>query len=195
MRLRHVLPCTALAAASLVAGCGADDGQTAPPAAPATASAPVRPDAVPGVPPELQLPAGVPRRGDGGAAGAAEARVIRRWASLHRRGRLREAARVFALPSRFQNVTPILTIDTAPERRAIQESLTCGGRPVRMERAGRYVVVTFELGERPGARCGGTGVGRATLRVAGGRITEFYRHIGSPDEVPAPQVDPGRLDV
>lgn len=185
MRARQVLP---LAVAGLLAGCGAGGDerravQREPQIPLPTAPAPPPPAAVP---PELEPPRHVPRTGDGRPAEAAQAGVIRRWAAALRRGDLPGAARLFALPSRFQNATPVLTIDSARERLAIHRALPCGGLPLRMERAGRFTVVLFRLTERPGGRCaGGTGnTARSAIRVSGGRIVEWYRLLEPPARPP-----------
>jgi hypothetical protein len=167
-----------------LAGCGSNH------AAPARTTA-VQ-DAQP-VPPrsDLELPPGVPDRADGPAAAEAR-RVINAWLRALRRGNVERAAHYFALPSKFQNVTPVLTVDSEPERIAINLALPCGARAVTMCGAGAYTIVTFRLTKRPGGDCG-TGVGgtaRGAIRVEGGKIKEWYRLPdkpgGRPQAPPAP---------
>jgi hypothetical protein len=131
----------------------------------------------------LALPPQVPQEATGPADRSA-VRVIRRWLATLRRGDTRGAARFFALPSRFQNGTPVLTVDSEVERVAINEALPCGARMASAGGAGAYTIVGYVLERRPGGDCG-SGVGaraRGAIRVAGGRITEWYR---LPDAPPA----------
>jgi hypothetical protein len=122
----------------------------------------------------------VPRVATGPGDPASE-RVIRRWLAALRRGDTRRAARFFAIPSRFQNGTPVLTIDSDVERLAVNEALPCGARAIDTGGAARFTIVTYRLVRRPGADCGaGTGArARGAIRVAAGRIREWYR---LPDE-------------
>ena len=129
---------------------------------------------------DLELPPGVPERATGPADAEAR-RVINAWLRALRRGDVERAARYFALPSKFQNVTPVLTVDSERERIAINLSLPCGAKAVDMGAAGPYTIVTFKLTKRPGGDCG-SGVGgtaRGAIRVEHGKIKEWYR---LPDE-------------
>jgi hypothetical protein len=160
----------ALLACLAAAGCG---GAEAPPeraAAPPRASSPPRaPDA---------LPRSVPRDGTGIAPDEAR-RVVTRWLRELTRGDVEAAARVWALPSRFQNGTPVLRIDSEVERLAINASLPCGGRPTRIEgtTTPSYVVVTIRLTTRPGGGPpqGCDGLVRSAVQVRDGRITALFR--------------------
>jgi hypothetical protein len=153
-----------------VVGCGGSNhssstGSTAPKAA-----QPVSPRS------QLDLPAGVPDRATGPAATESR-RVINAWLRALRRGNVKRAAHYFALPSKFQNVTPVLTVDSEQERIAINLALPCGAKAVAMGGAGAYTIVKFKLTKRPGGDCG-SGVGgnaRGAIRVAGGKIKEWYR--------------------
>jgi hypothetical protein len=140
---------------------------------------------------DLELPPGVPDRATGPASAEAR-RVINAWLRALRRGDVERAARYFALPSKFQNVTPVLTVDSDTERIAVNLSLPCGAKAREMGGAGPYTIVTFVLTRRPGADCG-TGVGgtaRGAIRVARGHIKEWYRLPdqpgGRPHAPPAP---------
>jgi hypothetical protein len=129
---------------------------------------------------DLALPPNVPDRPTGPAA-AESRRVINAWLRALRRGDVKRAAHYFALPSKFQNVTPVLTVDSERERIAINLSLPCGAKAVDMGAAGPYTIVTFKLTKRPGGDCG-SGVGgtaRGAIRVERGKIKEWYR---LPDE-------------
>jgi hypothetical protein len=171
-----------------VLGCGGGAGgdtaarsDTTPATPPATTTSAPRTSA-PST--SLDLPAKVPRRPTG-PADRASVRVIRRWLAALDRGDIKRAAHFFALPSKFQNAgTPVLTVDSEIERRAVNLSLTCGARAIRTGGAGPFTIVTFRLIERPGGACGaGTGqTARGAILVRRGRIREWYR---LPDE-PSP---------
>jgi hypothetical protein len=156
-----------LLAMTALAGCG---GGNHPNAAAAPRTAPADPNA------DLRLPAHVPRRAHG-AADRAAVRVIARWLRVLRSGDEARAARFWATGAKFQNATPVLTIDSPIEKVAIQKSLPCGARIKKAGGPAPFVVLVFVLTERKGGDCG-SGVGqtaRGAIRVAHGRIAEWYR--------------------
>jgi hypothetical protein len=173
VRARH---CALLAATLLVGGCGGGSDKAANTTAttpPATTQPKAGPD-------PLDPPANVPQQATG-KADAESARVIKAWSRTLRQGRVKQAARYFALPSKFQNATPVLTIDIPAERIAVNEALPCGAVPIKLGSAAAFTIVTFRLVKRTGGDCG-TAVGakaRSAIRVAGGHIREWYR---LPDE-------------
>ncbi len=125
---------------------------------------------------ELALPPNVPDHATGPAADASR-RVINRWLTQLRRGHVKAAAHYFALPSKFQNATPVLIVTTERERIAVNTSLSCGAVATKMGGAGAYTIVTFRLTKRPCGVCG-SGVGgtaRGAIRVERRMITEWYR--------------------
>ena len=141
---------------------------------------------------ELDPPASVPDRATGPARAEAR-RVINAWLRALRHGEVERAAHYFALPSKFQNATPVLTVHTEAERIAVNLSLPCGAKAREMGGAGAYTIVTFELTKRPGGDCG-TGVGntaRGAIRVERRHIKEWYR---LPDK-PGGQKAPPELDA
>jgi hypothetical protein len=161
----------AVLAACAVLGCG---GSSKPAPRPQTLA---QDDPAP-IPPrsDLALPPNVPDHPTGPAEGESR-RVINAWLRALRRGDVTRAAHFFALPSKFQNVTPVLTVDSERERIAVNLSLPCGAKAVDMGSAGAYTIVTFKLTKRPGGDCG-SGVGgtaRGAIRVERGKITEWYR--------------------
>jgi hypothetical protein len=176
---RSLLAVIALVAALGAAGCGGGGAHS-----PTAAAASRR-----GLPPsDLALPARVPDRPTG-PADRASARVVRRWLRALSRGDVERAARFFALPSVFQNGTSVLRIDSDGERLAVNLSLPCGGRALQLRGARGFTIATIRLRERPGAECG-QGAGsrvRTAIRVAGGRIREWYR---LPDRPGGPQHAP-----
>ncbi|MCW3038345.1 MAG: hypothetical protein JWM31_250, partial [Solirubrobacterales bacterium] len=104
----------AVGALGLLAGCGSGgDGRTitldATGGAGSTPTAP-SPPAVPQRPKAYQVPRGVPQRSDGGGTDAVSRRVIRKWLGALSDGDIPRAGRFFALPSKVQNGTPVLTL-------------------------------------------------------------------------------------
>ena len=163
----------AAAAAIALASCGGSHSSTTPPT---VANDPGPTPAVS----DLALPPGVPDESTGPAAVSAR-RVINDWLKALRRGDVKRAAHYFALPSKFQNATPVLTVNSEQERLAVNLSLSCGAVATEMGGAGVYTIVTFRLTERKGGNCG-TGVGgkaRGAIRVERSKIKEWYR---LPDE-------------
>jgi hypothetical protein len=162
----------ALAALSVTAAVGCGGAQKSSTTPPTVANDPGPTPAVS----DLALPPGVPDESTGPAAVSAR-RVINDWLKALRRGDVKRAAHYFALPSKFQNATPVLTVDNEQERLAVNLSLSCGAVATEMGGAGVYTIVTFRLTERKGGNCG-TGVGgkaRGAIRVERRHIKEWYR--------------------
>jgi hypothetical protein len=176
---RSAVSVLAVAAALTAVGCG---GGGAPRRSAAAASRSTLP------PSDLALPARVPDRATG-PADRGSARVVRAWLRALTRGDVERAAAYFALPSLFQNGTSVLRIDSAGERLAVNLSLPCGGRLLDLRGARGFTIATIRLVRRPGADCGRGAGGRArtAIRVAGGRIREWYR---LPDRPGGPQQAP-----
>jgi hypothetical protein len=149
----------------------------------------------------LALPAGVPTKASRAGAPAASRTVIDGWLRALRAGRIARAAAFFAQPSKVQNGTPVLTLDSARERLAFNLALPCGARADRYGTNGRYTIIEFVLTERRGGDCAGAAgqPARGAIRVDGGRITEWYRLADDPDADPSqpplpprsPRIDPG----
>ena len=162
----------ALAALSVTAAVGCGGAQKSSTTPPTVANDPGPTPAVS----DLALPPGVPDESTGPAAVSAR-RVITDWLKALRRGDVKRAAHYFALPSKFQNATPVLTVNSEQERLAVNLSLSCGAVATEMGGAGVYTIVTFRLTERKGGNCG-TGVGgkaRGAIRVERRHIKEWYR--------------------
>jgi len=164
-----------LVSITVLAGCGGAQKHAKQPVPRSTSNA------------DLLLPAHVPRRAHG-AADRAKVRVIARWLSALRSGDEARAARYWATGAKFQNATPVLTIDTPVEKLAIQKSLPCGAKIRQAGGPDPFVVLVFVLTKRRGGNCGsGTGAtARGAIRVAHGRIVEWYR---LPDDPAQPQPD------
>ena len=173
----------AVVAVAAAAGCGSNG--SGPSSTPSVAPAPQQQapqQQAPQQPGPLAIPDRVPRAATGPADPAAE-RVIRAWLRELAQNHIRRAAHYFALPSKFQNDTPVLNVTTERERIAINLALPCGARATKFGAAGAFTIVTFELFERPGGDCG-SGVGataRGAIRVRTGKIREWYR---LPDQEP-----------
>jgi hypothetical protein len=175
----------AAATAIALAGCGGG-GHATSTATQAQASGAAQPPPA-GHSSELDPPASVPDRATGPATKEAR-QVINAWLRALRHGDVERAARYFALPSKFQNSTPVLTVQTKRERIAVNLSLPCGAKAREMGGAGVYTIVTFVLTKRPGADCG-TGVGgtaRGAIRVERRHIKEWYRLPDKPSESNGP---------
>ncbi len=173
---RSAVVALAVLVAAAALGCGGGSkSPTTSTGATKTQPAPAQPP-----PSDLDLPPGVPDAATGPVEGESR-RVINAWLRALRRGDVKGAAHYFALPSKFQNVTPVLTVNTEQERIAVNVSLSCGAVATKMGSAGVYTIVTFRLTKRPGGDCG-TGVGgkaRGAIRVVRRHIKEWYR---LPDE-------------
>ena len=161
-----------LLSVTVLAGCGGGGHHTT-----STATTPPDPNA------DLRIPAHVPRRAQG-QADQASVRVIAAWLRVLRHGQEAKAARYWATGAKFQNYTSVLTIDTPIEKLAIQKSLPCGARIKRAGGPAPFVVLVFVLTNRPGGNCG-KGVGhlaRGAIRVAHGKIAEWYRLPNDPNQ-------------
>jgi len=180
---RSAAALAAVAAITALAGCGGGGhSATTQTAAQAEPSGVAQPPPA-GQTSELDPPANIPDRATGPASKEAR-HVINAWLLALRHGDVKRAARYFALPSKFQNSTPVLLVHTVKERIAINLSLPCGAKARQMGGAGAYTIVTFVLTKRPGADCG-TGVGgtaRGAIRVERHLIKEWYRLPDQPRE-------------
>jgi hypothetical protein len=177
MRGRGIAAVLVIAVVAAAAGCGssspqrADGSQRGATAAPpAQDHSPIKPQS------DLAIPRRVPRGGTGPSDAGAR-RVIRAWLDALDQNDIERAAAYFALPSKFQNGTPVLTLDSEQERIAVNVALPCGARATEMRGAGPFTIVSFRLIDRPGGECGQAVGGRArgAIRVARGRIVEWYR--------------------
>jgi limonene-1,2-epoxide hydrolase len=165
-----------LGSLALTAGCGG--GTPSPPSPPAaTAPSPAAPRAPrAGIAPQLQAPRRVPRRATG-VADAASVRVINRWLGALRRGQIVRAARLFALPSLFQNGTTVVTLAAPADAIAVTAGFPCGAVATHFAAAGAFTLVRVRLTPRVGGDCRGAEGGRTggAIRVVDGRIHEWYR--------------------
>src|SRR5206468_3152446 len=126
-----------------LAGCGGSNHHTA--STPRTT--PSDPNA------DLMIPSHVPRRAHG-KADTSSVKVIAGWLRVLRKGQEAKAATYWATGAKFQNATPVLTIDTPIEKLAIQKSLPCGARIKKAGGPAPFVVLVFVLTQRRGGDCG-----------------------------------------
>jgi limonene-1,2-epoxide hydrolase len=185
VRAAALLP-AALAVAVGVAACGG--GSADRPTTTAERAAPA-PSGGLGLDPMTLPPRSVPRR-PVDAPDPAAVRVIEAWSRDVRRGDFRAAARRFALPARFQNGTPVLTLRHRIDVLAVFSGFSCGAVPTRFGAAGGYTLVRFRLTTRVGGDCRGA-EGHTTggaIRVVDGHIRAWYR-LYDPEEI-APHAPP-----
>jgi len=160
------LPIAAVSSALLLAGCGGDGGDGEPRAA--------SPTPTPTAPAERAAPAP-----DVEPVDPADVRVVRSWADTLRRGDVRGAARLFALPSNVSNGWTPVRLRNRSQIRIFNRSLPCGALLIDTEPAPHgFLYATFRLTERPGAGSCGSGTGntaRTAFRVRDGRITDWLR--------------------
>jgi hypothetical protein len=117
--------------------------------------------------------------GDEGSAasGHEDVAVIEGWVDTLADGDVEGAAGYFAVPSVAENGTPPITLRSRADVVAFNRSLPCGAELVRARPAGRFIVATFRLTERPGGDCGsGAGnLARTAFIVRDGKIIEWHR--------------------
>src|SRR3954451_15784934 len=61
-------------------------------------------------------------------------RIVKAWANTLRRGRVRAAARYFAVPSLVSNGTPPIKLKTRAQTRIFNRTLPCGAKVIATER-------------------------------------------------------------
>lgn len=130
------------------------------------------------------------------AGESAAVRVIRRWSDALRRSDVERASALWAIPSKVQNGTPVLTLETAATVRLFNDSLSCGSKLLSARAHHGFTIAVFLLTRRPGADCGsGTGnVARTAIRVRNGKIAEWYRLPDDPADGDGDPTDPTQPD-
>lgn len=129
----------------------------------------------------------------GGAA--KDAAVVRRWADRLRRGDVAAAARLFALPAKVQNGSPLLTLRTRSQVRGFNRTLPCGAKLLSALPHHGYVIAEFRLTDRrgPGAIPGCPGKGNkasTAFKIRHGLIVE-WRRVLLPGEKGSSEPAPG----
>ena len=157
-----------------VPGCGGRDGGSAA-ATPSATATPAQPEA--GVAPEPDSES--ESESESAEPDPTDVRVVRAWADTLRHGKVRAAARYFALPSLVSNGTAPIRLETRAETEFFNRTLPCGARLIDAEPAPKgFFIATFRLTERPGpGECGsGTGeTARTAFRVRDELITDWLR--------------------
>jgi hypothetical protein len=130
-------------------------------------------------------PTATPSADEAAAPDPADVAVVRAWADTLRHGRVRAAARYFALPSVVSNGTGPIRLKNRAAAEFFNRTLPCGAELIDTEPAPHgFFIATFRLTERPGrGQCGsGTGeTARTAFRVRDDRITEWLRVQDVPD--------------
>jgi len=197
---------TAVLAAALVAlgGCGDKAGSgaaaPAPGATPPGPSLPSEPPADPSAPgprnepdPQdllsLMVPKGVPTEANGQPADPEDLAVVKRWLAALTRGNVEAAADTFADGAVVVNLQPRRRLPDRAARVAFNEQFPCGAEIVDASSVKGFLVVTYRLTDRVDSPCDGPG-GRAagTIKVEGGKMTEWYR---LPDPLQEPEAPAG----
>ena len=110
---------------------------------------------------------------------AREKAVIRGWTDTLRHGKVKRAARYFALPAFVSNGTPVVKLTTRAQVEQFNRVLSCGAKAVSFQRSEHHFVITkFTLTERPGPGSCGSGVGQpawSAILVRKGHITQWLR--------------------
>ena len=140
----------------------------------------------------LLVPKGVPTEANGEPADPQQLAVVERWLRALTQGDVGAAAETFADGAVVQNLQPPMRLPDRAAREAFNRQFPCGAEIVDSSSVKGYLVVTYRLTDRVDSRCDGPG-GKAagTIRVEGGRMTEWYRlpdPAGPPEEPAGPAV-------
>ena len=137
----------------------------------------------------LEIPARVPLKATG-AADPRQAAVVRAWSKALRSGDVAGASALWAVPSKVQNGTPVLTLSSRAEVLIFNGSLPCGSSVTSAGAAQGFTITTFRLTDRKGGDCDAAAgaSARSAIRVRDGKIVEWYR---LPDDPDAPRAQPG----
>ena len=141
----------------------------------------------------LEIPARVPLKATG-AADPQQAAVVRAWSKALRSGDVAGASALWAVPSKVQNGTPVLTLSSRAEVLLFNGSLPCGSFVRSTGAAQDFTITTFRLTDRKGGDCDAAAgaSARSAIRVREGKIVEWYR---LPDDPDAPRAQPGDVDA
>lgn len=135
----------------------------------------------------LVAPKGVPTEPGGQPADPEDLAVVKRWLAALTRGNFDAAADTFADGTVVQNLGPPMRLPDRAARIAFNEQFPCGAEIVDASSVKGFLVVTYRLTDRVDSRCDGPG-GKAagTIKVEGGRMTEWYRLPDPPQGPEAP---------
>src|SRR3954462_15146063 len=164
---------------TLLAGCGGSSS----PSRSATKTTPAKPRAARATDAQIRAGLGLPKRVPVRATGHArpgDVAVVPQWLYRLPAGHVVAAASLFAVPSRFQNISSLAIIRSRRAARLVNASLPCGAKLVTAGGAGGYVVYRAQLTERPGGACG-TGAGNYARGPFLGRPTHTAGWSPRPD--------------
>ncbi len=115
----------------------------------------------------------------GGSPPRSPEEVVRAWSAALNRSDDGAAAALFAPRAQVVQAGIAITLRDREAARRWNGGLPCGGRIVALSVAGEEVTATFELGERPGHRCEGSGrEATAVVRVEAGKIVLWHQTDG-----------------
>ncbi len=135
----------------------------------------------------LLVPKGVPTEANGQRADPEDLAVVKRWLAALTQGDIGAAADTFADGTVVRNLLPPMRLPDRAARVAFNEQFPCGAEIVDASSVKGYLVVTYRLTDRVDSPCDGPG-GKAagTIKVEGGKMTEWYRLPDPPQEPEAP---------
>lgn len=125
---------------------------------------------------EQLVPKGVPTRSTGAAADPEQLKVVQRWLAALTNADIEAAADTFADGAVVQNLTAPLKLEDRSARITFNRSFPCGAEASAASSVKGYLIVVYRLTDRRGSGCDGPGGSAAsTIKVEGGRMTEWYR--------------------
>jgi hypothetical protein len=110
--------------------------------------------------------------------------VVRAWSAALRAGDVDAATALWAVPSKVQNGTPVLTLSSLAYVRVFNASLPCGSVVTSTGGAKGFTIATFRLTSRKGSMCDAAAgaSARSAILVRGGKIVAWYRLPDDPDD-------------
>jgi hypothetical protein len=170
----------ALAALALLGACSGGDGEetASPPAPPPAVTAAAPPPPAPAPTPPAERPEDADER----------ERIVRAWSTALNSGDNAAAARLFGLPALIAQGSFIREFPSYAVLEQWHASLPCSGTIISVAFAGEFVVVVFELGDRPTSDCDAPGEpAAARFLIRDGRILAWQ-------QIPVPE-EPGDLSA
>jgi hypothetical protein len=132
---------------------------------------------------KLLVPKGAPTASTGERADPQQLAVVQRWLQALTNADIPAAADTFADGAIVQNAqAPTKLVDRAA-RIAFNRSFPCGAEVSAASSVRGYLIVVYQLTDRKGSGCDGPGgTAASTIKVTGGRMTEWYRLPDPPSE-------------